>query len=157
MELVTHQGGDDWKSSSRDDWDDDTMRGGAMGKQRDRTRYLSSSCGTGGREEMDGELSWVHAARSHARASEMEGKGLPGRGEKDMGWWAEVEAGVGRESSEMTEVLAVLPGERAREIAARWLWRLRIGRGGVVVEKSGFDMVREGGTGREGRTRFGAR
>lgn len=65
-----------------------------------------------------GELSWVHAARSQARASEMEGKGLPGSGEKDMGC---VEAGVGRESSEIMEVLAVLPGEREREMAARWL------------------------------------
>jgi len=37
----------------------------------------------------------------------MEGKGLPGKGEKGKAW---VEAGVGRESSEVT-VLAVLRGE----------------------------------------------
>lgn len=93
----------------------------------------------------------MHAARSLARASEMEGKGLPGKGEKGKAW---VEAGVGRESSEVT-VLAVLLGEWAR--AARCFWKLRIGRGGVVMERSGFVMVREGGRGRTGRTRFGAR
>lgn len=82
----------------------------------------------------------------------MNGKGLPGRVEKGMAW---VEAGVGRESSEATEVLAVLPGEWVS--AARCFWRLRIGRGGVVAENSGFVMVREGGSGREGRTRLGAR
>jgi hypothetical protein len=82
----------------------------------------------------------------------MKGKGLPGKTEKGMAW---VEAGVGRESSEATEVLAVLPGEWVR--AARCFWRLTIGRGGVVVERSGLVIVREGGSGRDGRTRFGAR
>jgi hypothetical protein len=82
----------------------------------------------------------------------MDGNGLPGRAEKGK---TLAEAGVGRESSEATDVLAVLPWEPAR--AARWLWSLRIGRGGVVTERSDFDIVREGGTGREGRTRFGAR
>lgn len=154
MEFVAHHGGDDSGPLFRDEWEDDTIRG-AMGMQRDRTLCLSLSfCGAAGQGRVEVELSLVHAARSHARASEIEGKGLPGRPEKGMAW---VEAGVGSESSETTEVLAVLPGEWVREIAARWFWRLRIGRGGVVVGSSGFDMVREGGTGREGRTRFGAR
>lgn len=125
-----------------------------MGTQPDRTANLSSFGEAAARAGAEGELSWVHAARSHARASEIEGKGLPGRVEKGMGW---VEAGVGNESSEATDVLAVLPGEWVSEIAAICFWRLRIGRGGVVVASSGFDMVREGGRGREGRTRFGAR
>jgi len=57
--------------------------------------------------------SWIHAARSQARASETEGNGLPGRAEKGK-QLGEVVAGVRSESSEATDVWSVLPWEPAR-------------------------------------------
>lgn len=57
---------------------------------------------------------FVRVASSCARAFEIEGKGRPETIGMGMAW---AEAGVGRESSERTEVRAVLPGEWGRERA----------------------------------------